>query len=263
MMNASDSENGMAEEKKILRRTGSTQGELSNRERFFQLYKECPIPDDELLQNLGLFMNRHALSRYLYMNELYKMILGIHGVVIEFGVRWGQNLALFANFRGMYEPFNHNRKIIGFDTFAGFPSVHEKDGSAPVAKKTGYSVTEGYRIYLEKLLNYHESESPISHMKKYELVEGDASEQIVRYLERNPETIVALAYFDFDLYEPTKVCLEAIKDRLTKGSVVAFDELNYHTWPGETLAVKEVLGLSKYSIRRTPYNPEPSYIVID
>jgi hypothetical protein len=74
---------------------------------------------------------------------------------------------------------------------------------------------------------------------------------------------VALAYFDFDLYEPTKVCLEAIKDRLTKGSIVAFDELNYHTWPGETLALKEALGLGRYAIKRTPHNPEPSYIVIE
>lgn len=253
----------MADDGKILRRVGSTKAELSKREQFFELYKDCPIPDDEMLSNLGLFMNRHALSRYLYMNDLYRMILGVHGVVIEFGVRWGQNLALFSNFRGMYEPFNHNRKIIGFDTFAGFPSVHEKDGSAPVAKKTGYAVTEGYEKYLENVLSYQESESPISHMKKFELVKGDASVEIEKYLERNPETIVALAYFDLDLYEPTKACLEAIKDRLTKGSVVAFDELNYHTWPGETLAVKEVFGLNKYAIRRTPYNPEPSYIVID
>jgi len=253
----------MGEEKKILTRSGSTEKELSTRERFFEQYAESPIPPKEQLANLGLFMNRHALSRYIYMNELYKMILNVHGVVMEFGVRWGQNLALFVNFRGMYEPFNHNRKIIGFDTFSGFPSVHEKDGTAAVATRGGYGVTEGYASYLDKVLAYHESESPIAHMKKYELVQGDASEEIVKYLDRNPETIVALAYFDFDLFEPTKACLEAIKDRLTKGSVVAFDELNYHTWPGETLAVKEVLGLDRYAIRRTPYNPEPSYIVIE
>jgi len=253
----------MADKTKILTRTGSTDKEHSVRERFFEHYKQAPIPQNEQLANLGLFMNRHALSRYLYMNELYQKILNVHGVVMEFGVRWGQNLSLFVNFRGMYEPFNHNRKIIGFDTFAGFPSVHEKDGNAAVATKGGYGVTEGYEEYLDSVLTYHESESPIAHMKKYELVKGDASAEIVKYLERNPETIVALAYFDFDLFEPTKACLEAIKDRLTKGSVVAFDELNYHTWPGETLAVKEVLGLSRYAIRRTPYNPEPSYIVIE
>ena len=53
-------------------------------------------------------------------HELYQKILNVHGVVIEFGTRWGQNLALFESFRGMYEPYNHFRKIIGFDTFEGF-----------------------------------------------------------------------------------------------------------------------------------------------
>ena len=94
-------------------------------------------------------------------------------------------------------------------------------------------------------------------------MKGDASEEIKKYLDRNPETIVSLAYFDFDLYAPTKECLLAISDRLTRGSVIGFDELNDHDCPGETLAIKEVLGLAKYPIRRFPYNSRTSYLVID
>ena len=253
----------MSEKEQILRRTASTPAELSNRAELLELLKHSPIPEDERMAHLGLFINRQVWARYLYMNELYRMILPVHGVVMEFGVRWGTNLALFANLRGMYEPFNHNRKIVGFDTFEGFPSIHEKDGNAKVALPGAYSVTEGYEDFLERVLLSHEAESPISHIKKFELVKGDAGEEIVRYLDRNPETIVALAYFDLDIYEPTKLCLEAIKDRLTRGSVIGFDELNYPTWPGETLAVKEVLGLDRYSLRRTPYNPEPCYVVVE
>lgn len=248
---------------KILRRTGSSVDELSSRSQFFKLFQQSPIPNDEMLGMLGLFINRQVWSRYLYLDELYKQILPVHGVVMEFGVRWGQNLALFTNLRGMYEPFNHNRKIIGFDTFEGFPLIDEKDGNAPVAVPGAYSVTSGYEQYLEEVLDYHESESPINHIRKFELVKGDSSVEIYKYLGRNPETIVAFAYFDLDLYQPTKICLEAIKDRLTKGSIVAFDELNYHTWPGETLALKEVFGLDRYAIRRTPHNPETGYIVIE
>jgi hypothetical protein len=204
-----------------------------------------------------------VLSRHLYLNELYRMVFPIHGVVIEFGSRWGSNLSLFANMRGMYEPFNHNRKIIEFDTFEGFPSIHGKDGSARVETKGAYLVTNDYEEYLEQVMQNQENESPISYMRKFEVVKGAPGEEIVRYLDRNPETVVALAYFDFDSYEPVKRCLGAIQDRITKGSVIGFDELNYHTWPGETLAFKEVLGLSRHSIRRTPDSPEPSYIVID
>ena len=88
-------------------------------------------------------------------------------------------------------------------------------------------------------------------MKKYAIVKGNAVVEIHKYLKENPETIIALAYFDFDIYEPTLEWLKAIAPHLTKGSVLGFDELNLHNFPGETLALKEILGLDKYSIRRT------------
>ena len=87
--------------------------------------------------------------------------------------------------------------------------------------------------------------------------------KVEKYLKENPETIVSMAYFDFDIYEPTKRCLELIKDRLTKGSVIAFDELNCVDYPGETQAVMEVFGLSKYKINHSRFSPTQSYIVID
>jgi hypothetical protein len=85
------------------------------------------------------------------------------------------------------------------------------------------------------VLDFHEAElAPIPHKKKYELVQGDATRTLPEYLQRHPETIVALAYFDFDIYAPTKACLEAVVPHLTKGSVLAFDELNCPEFPGET-----------------------------
>lgn len=241
----------------------SRDSEVKLREQFFEHFKNCPIPSSEILSNLGLFLNRQTLSRILFMHEMYQKIINVHGVVMEFGVRWGQNLALFESFRGMYEPYNYTRKIVGFDTFSGFPSVDSKDGSHSVIDVGAYSVTQGYKGYLEGVLDYHESESPISHLKKYQLVEGDASQTIEKYLADNPETIIAFAYFDFDIYEPTKKCLEAIKGHLSKGSILGFDELNCATFPGETIAFKEVFSLSQYKITRSPQNPYMSYIVFE
>lgn len=241
----------------------STKKEIGNRNELIELFNECPIPKEEITQNLGLFINRQSLSRILFMNELYKKIINTHGIVVEFGVRWGQNMSLYESFRGMYEPFNHNRKIVGFDTFEGFKSTDKADGEHEIIKEGAYSVTDDYEKYLAKILDYHESESPIPHIKKYELVKGDATQTIHQYLSDNPQTIIALAYFDFDIYKPTKECLEAIIPHLTKGSVIGFDELNYKTFQGETIAVKEVLGLSKYKIVRSPLSPLQSYIVIE
>lgn len=231
------------------------------RKNLVKLFKKCPIPEDELFSNIGLFLSRHQLSRILFINDIYKNILNSHGVVMEFGVRWGQNMGLFEALRGVYEPFNLTRKIIGFDTFEGFPSVHEKDGNDNIASKGGYGVTKNYEKYLKQILDYHEKMNPNPHVKKYELVKGNAINEIDKYFKKHPETIIALAYFDFDLYEPTKKCLEAIKSRLSKGSIIAFDELNSTHFPGETLALKEVFGLNKFKIIRSPYSQLQSYVV--
>ncbi|MDQ0492664.1 crotonobetainyl-CoA--carnitine CoA-transferase [Paenibacillus brasilensis] len=235
--------------------------EKKGKQKFVEIMKNSPIPEEEILDNIGIYLRRQTLSRILYINELYKKIINVHGVIMEFGVRWGQNLSLYENFRGIYEPYNYNRKIIGFDTFEGFPEVDIKDGQH--VNKGDYSVTPNYFEYLDSVLQFHEQESPISHIKKYELIKGDATDSITTYLSDHPETIVSLAYFDFDLYKPTKKCLEAISSHLTKGSVLAFDELNYSALPGETIALKEVLGLSRYAIRRDPMNPLCSYIIIE
>jgi hypothetical protein len=232
------------------------------RKEFARMLENSPIFESEKLQNLGLYMNRHLLQKILTLDKLYKKIVNVHGVVMEFGVRWGQNLAVLQNLRAIYEPFNFNRKIVGFDTFSGFPSVHEKDGNASFVKSGAYDVSPNYKKYLEAALSYHEQESPYNHVKKYELIAGDATQTLPDYLKRNPQTIVALAYFDFDIYEPTKVCLEAIMPNLTKGSIVVFDELNLDDFPGETVALREILGLTNYAIKRYPANPYLGYIVI-
>lgn len=240
---------------------GSTAAEKDNKHQLAARLRSTSIPDGELLDNLGLYLTRQTLSRILFMQKLYEMIVPVHGVVMEFGVRWGQNMALFSVLRGLYEPFDYNRRVIGFDTFEGFPSVDVEDGAA--VRKGDYAVSAGWKEELESILAFHEQNAPIPHKRKFELVQGDATKTLPAYLAAHPETMIALAYFDFDLYRPTRDCLEAILPYLTKGSVLAFDELNCPEFPGETQAVREVLGLSRYAIRRDPNNPLVSYAVIE
>lgn len=236
----------------------SSEKEIASRKTLVKYLKNTPIPDEELLSNLGLYLNRQTLSRIMFMNELYKKIVNRHGVIMEFGVRWGQNLSLFSSFRGMHEPYNYNRKIIGFDTFSGFVGVNSKDGD--LVNAGDYSVTEKYKDYLNDILKIHQDNSPVSHINKFELIEGDATITVNDYLDKNPHTIISLAYFDFDIYKPTKDCLTSILPFLTKGSIIAFDELNCKEFPGETLAFKEVFDLNKYELKRDIHNPLCSYI---
>jgi len=245
---------------KVKTLVGSTTAQVLSKQWLSQKLKSTPLPDGELLDNIGLYLTRQTLSRINFIQKLYAMIVPVHGVILEFGVRWGQNMALFQSLRGIMEPYNYNRKVIGFDTFAGFPSVTASDGGR--VKAGDYGVTKGWRNELASILQFHQENSPIPHIPKFELVQGDACKTLPNYLQRNPHTIIALAYFDFDIYAPTHDCLKAIRPHLTKGSVLAFDELNCTEFPGETKAVSEVLGIGSYAIQRDPNSPLTSYLVI-
>jgi hypothetical protein len=251
----------MNDDKPLGTLVGSTKDEVVRKHAMAERLRRSPIPDGELMDNLGVYLTRQNLSRMLFIQEIYAQILPVHGVIMEFGVRWGQNLSLFSNLRGIYEPFNYNRRIVGFDTFAGFPSVSAEDGA--LVASGDYAVTGDYVADLTAVLEYHQANAPIPHKRKFELVQGDASQTLPAFLGRHPETIVALAYFDFDIHAPTKSCLEALLPHCTRGTVLAFDELNCPEFPGETTAVKEVLGLGKYALRRVPHSPLTSYLVIE
>ena len=234
------------------------------RKDFAKHFKNCPIPEDDILQNLGLFLSSKNLSRILFMDYIYQQIIDVPGIVIEFGTRWGQNISLFAALRGIYEPFYRHRKIVGFDTFTGFPSISDADN-----KKTalfvvgGLACTKNYVEYLGKVMEYQEQDNPMSHVKRFEIRAGDAIIEVDKYLEEYPETIIALTFFDLDIYEPTLKCLQAIKPYLTKGSILAFDELTDHDSPGETKALAEVFGVGSIKLKRYRYTSRVSYFVVE
>jgi len=204
-------------------------------------------------------LNAASLARLLYLDNLYKKIIDVPGVICEFGVQWGATLTQLINLRSIHEPFNVSRTIYGFDTFEGFPSTHAKDGED--YRAGDLATLPNYEEELNKILELIESFPPNSHIKKFSLIKGDVCHTIDEWLENNPHAIISLAIFDMDLYEPTKHALEKILPRLVKGSVLAFDELNCKFFPGETLALDEVLGLNNLRLRRSQHSPYSSWAV--
>lgn len=243
--------------------TKSSPEKLKEREILYSLFQSRPMPDDQLLTSLGLYMRSSALAKILFVNELYEHIVNIPGVIMEFGTWWGQNLVLFENLRAIYEPFNQNRRIIGFDTFKGYLQVSDKDVKGETIKEGGYTVSKGYQDYLNQILSYHEKNNILSNIKKHAIIAGDASVTLPKFFKDNPETIVALAYFDIALYEPTKKCLEALKPHLIRGSVIMFDELNSREYPGETVAFKEVFKATGFTLKRSRYMTDRTLAIMD
>ncbi len=210
-----------------------------------------------------LFSNKKSINKILYYNEIYKNILNKPGVIMEFGVEFGSTLNLLTNLRSIYEPYNYSRKIIGFDTFSGFTKNLSKNEKKIGWRKGDYSVPKNYKKILDKILSFNEQVSVLNHIKKFELVEGDASKTLPKYLQSNQQTIIAMAIFDMDVYKPTKIILNKIKKRLFKGSVLVFDELNHPEFPGETLALLESIGLKNIKLKSLHGHTFGAYCVLD
>ena len=93
-------------QKKIEIKSIASDKEIKNREMLTELNEVLPLPANEKVANSALFLKRQELSKIFFLNHIYQKILPIHGVMIEFGVRWGQNLVTLSNLRGIYEPYN-------------------------------------------------------------------------------------------------------------------------------------------------------------
>lgn len=236
--------------------------EFEGRNKLLNLFNSDTISNSEKLSNLGLYIEPRLMSRFLFLDFIYKKILPIQGIIMDFGTRWGQNAVVFQTLRSIYEPFNYQRRIAAFDTFCGFASISEQDGEFFKDAQGKYSVNKGYEQDLENVMATHQQLHPLNHIKLFDIVKGDVCDTVPEYISQHPETIISLAYFDMDLYLPTVNTINAIKDRLTVGSILVFDELNYPTFPGETLAVIEAIGLRNVSIQRFPYCSRVSYIEV-
>lgn len=235
---------------------------IEARKNLYRLFADRPMSDEDLLVNLSMYMRSGSLAKLLFINEMYQKILNIPGAVFEFGVWMGATTIAIENLRAVYEPYNHQRRIVAFDTFEGYVGIGKSDIRSDIIGEGVYTVCDGYEKYLEELLNYHEQENVMSHIKKHTLIKGDASVACPSYLEKNPHVLIALAYFDMALYEPTRKCLEAILPRLLKGSVLVFDELCHPDYPGETQAVLEVLGSRNFEIQKSRFLPDRSFVII-
>ena len=212
------------------------------------------------LEAFPRFSTKRSIARFLAKTEIYKKIVGTTGVIIECGVFNGAGLFTWAQLSNIFEPVNYTRKVIGFDTFSGFPSVNEQaDNSGVLVSKAGDlcgSPMSEILASVDKL----DSERALSHIPLVSLIPGDVAETVPEFIERNAHTIDSLLYLDFDLYEPTRIALETFLPRMPKGAIVAFDEINCESFPGETRALDEVMGIGNCQIRRFPFDPWVSYI---
>ena len=233
-----------AQEREALQMMGST-------------FEASPFSSLEKLMNFQMYVPRQTLTNLLVKYEIFKRILNVHGSIIECGVGFGGGLFTWAQLSAILEPTNHQRRVIGFDSFAGFPSVSEHDKGSYVGELAVDSEAEMKKCALAYDMNRF-----VGHIPKLELIRGDIVTTIPEYVKNNQHLVVSLLYIDCDIYEPTGAALDFLLPRMPKGAIVAFDELNLAAWPGETMAVAEHFGLDQLKLERCAFGSTISWGVL-
>jgi len=213
------------------------------------------------------YARRQAISRFLARYELFKLQMNIKGSIVECGVHKGAGVMGWAKLSAALEPYSLDRRVIGFDTFEGFPNIHEADLMTEESKVNDKNIIGGFYVQnvydeLLELVQQYDENRFLNQFQKVHLVKGDAVETIPQYVKDNSHLLISLLFMDFDLYEPTKVALQNFLPRMSKGAVLAFDEINNPWWPGETIAMLEELSIKNYTINRFSFDPNISYIVL-
>jgi hypothetical protein len=229
-----------------------------------QLFQSEQIPLIERIEAFPKYASRQCLAKFLTKYEIFKKILTVNGSIIECGVLHGGGLLAWAKLSSIFEPANHVRKVIGFDTFEGFPNVDRNDTATGTFDQLRPGGLTGSSLEnLQEAARVYDLNRPINHIPKVEFVKGDITATAPQYLADNPHLVVALLYLDLDLFAPTKKAIETFLPRMPKGAVIVFDELNAKIFPGETMAVMDAIGLRNLRIERFPFDSYVSYAVLD
>lgn len=239
-----------------------TQSETESAAAVAQIFEQCPDTTQVKLENFTKYVRRQHLKRFLALYEVFKLVLSVKGSIVECGVYRGFGLMAWAKLSAMLEPENLTRRIYGFDTFGGFPSVGERDQSDFTDAKPGDLCSNSYDE-LTDLIREYDRDRFLGHIPKVELIRGDITRTVPEFAASHPHSMVSLLYLDADMYEPTKVALETFLPRMPKGAIVAFDELDNPIWPGETVAAMETVGLSNLRLRRLHWDPYIAFAVLE
>ena len=207
----------------------------------------------EYENNFYLTCGSSRVGKFLAHHQLYDMARKATGEIVECGVFKGASLTRFAAFRELFEHHN-TKKIIDFDIFGKFPNTKFK---ADFKKRAEFIDEAGIQsISKEQLIRVLKNKGIY---KNIELVKGDITKSVPKYLEKHPELRISLLNIDTDIYEPAVTILEYLFPRIVKDGILILDD--YGVFPGETKAVDEYFKNKKIEIKKFSFSKTPSYVI--
>lgn len=238
-------------------------------DKFFQNLKQITdkYPHDlrHYLNLFATYASRRSLIRQLAHYEIFKQTVDLPGHYLDFGVYFGNSFFFWHKLLEVLTPTATHKKVIGFDTFEGFPAISDEDGGEDlsVQKTVGGLSASSFLEEFRLLLELHNQDAVIP-ANRGQIVIGDITKRLPEWLEENPESRFCLINIDVDIYDPTLVILESCWDRLVPGGALILDEYATSKWPGETRAWDEFSaargGLGP--VKRFPWANAPGGYVI-
>ena len=149
--------------------------------------------------NFYLSCNNSRIGKMIAHYELFQLSSKSQGHIIECGVFKGVSLIRFATFLKLLK--KSNKKIIAFDAFGKHPTTK----IASDHKRRKELLSHGKEAISEKQLMKVLKQKGLE--KNIELIRGDITETVPRYLKSNPKLKISLLNLDVDFYEPSMVCL--------------------------------------------------------
>ena len=149
------------------------------------------------------FENRDNLIKWIFEK------INQNGLILECGVHRGHSLNFISKLT--------NETVYGFDSFEGLPD----DGYIP---KINYG---GIKWYAGKMGTNGLLPEVSNNVK---LVKGWFDKTLPSFFKNNREKI-SFVHIDCDIYSSTKTVLNSIRNNLSQGTIILFDEyLNYEGW---------------------------------
>ena len=163
--------------------------------------------------------------------QFYLQVNRVDGIYLEFGSHELNTFRMALNTLGSYDKPNSITQFIAFDSFEGMPEPQGIDKQKIWKKSMNSTSVEHFYKVMKKDLH------------RVKAIKGFYEDTLSTY-KFESGTKIALAYIDCDYYSSTVSVLEFLKDKISHGTLLGFDDWDcYYADPcrGQRLAFQEFL----------------------
>mgnify|MGYP006099532177 CR=1 FL=1 len=188
-----------------------------------QPIEEITKYEQALLDSVSQYTMTTTLRKWALIQSVkYVLANKIPGDFVESGVWRGGNLMIMKSLLKKNKCLT--KKIYAFDTFEGMPQPHKKFDFK-------YDGTDANILYNRKkewcYASIEDVSKNIQFDKNIKLIKGKVEQTLL--LKKNIPKKIALLRLDTDFYNSTKIELEELFPRLSKGGILIIDDYGAYT----------------------------------